>query len=152
MYLQILKNIIENRSLNKAEIAHLAGVSKAAVTKWFEQGKQSDFVNVETKSLLQLAKGLNVDVKLFLSERGRLQPYQTSFLWDLLYPNMENFLKAVVQKKLLALARMVEVLGLHDAQYVAGDSVIKKFSDYKKFIKPVRREQLEVLWQILFQQ
>ncbi|HLD45114.1 MAG TPA: hypothetical protein VJC18_06730 [bacterium] len=126
-------------------------MSNATVTKWFKQADRSDFVNIETKSLFGLARGLGVDVSIFLSERRRLQPLQTSFLWDNLFPNMETFVKAVVQKRLPALARLVEVLGLRNASLVAGDVIYKKFSDYKKFIKPVRRQQMEVLCQILYQ-
>lgn len=132
------------KNLTQADIARWSGVSRAAVSKWFcsKQG----LVNVETKTLLNLAKVLQVSPDIFLRERIYLKPFQTRFLWDHLYPDMENFVKALFQNRLPALARLVQVLGFREAQAIVGKKAVLWFEKYKKFLKPPRRKQLEILW------
>lgn len=144
MYLQILKNTIVSRNLTKADIARLAGVSRAAVSKWFHS--EPGLINVESKTLLSLAKGLQISPEIFLRECLDLKPFGTRFLWDHLYPSMEKFVQALVQNRLPALARLVQVLGFKEAQAVVGKKAVAWFGKYKKYIKPLRRKQLEVLW------
>lgn|SRR3989338_3825878 len=146
MYLQVLKNISINRSLRKADIADLAGVSRAAVTKWFLQEGTDRAVNVESRTLTRLASGLGVPVERLLKPLPDLSPYRTEFLWDGLYPSMDQFVRALIQGRLPALARLIQEIGFARARRVIGKRAISQFSRYKKFIKPVRRGQLEVLW------
>lgn len=148
MYLQALKNIMISRGLNRADVAKLAGVSRAAVSKWFRQGEETGIVNVETKTIFELARTLKLTPDLFLKERENLSAYETEFLWDRLYPDMEHFLKAVADGRLPALARLVQVLGFHQAGAVAGKKIISLFNKYKKNIDPVRRRALEAVWQL----
>ncbi len=122
----------------------LAGVSRAAVSKWFRC--KMGPVNVESRTILNLAKGLNVAPDLFLRESADLSTLQSQFLWDFLYPSMKNFIQALIQSRLPALARLVQVLGFHNATVVAGKKVVRLFEKYKKFVKPVRRRELEILW------
>lgn len=144
MYLQQLKNISHKKGLNQADVARLAGVSRAAVSKWFHQAKQR--VNMETKTLLQLSRGLGVAPEDLLKECPNLAPFQTEFLWDHLYLTMEDFVQALIQGQRPALARLVQVLGFHASSQVLGKRIISSFEKYKKYIKPARRRELEVLW------
>ena len=59
---------------------------------------------------------------------------------------MEVFVGGLVSRELPALARLVQVLGFKEAEYVLGHEVIGRFPSYAKFIKPMRRKQLETLW------
>ena len=72
--------------------------------------------------------------------------YQTAFLWDSLYPNMEAFVKAAREFRFPAIARLVQVCGFHESQTLLGKKIILEFDRYKKLIKPARRKQLEILW------
>lgn len=146
MYIQHIKNIEFIKNLSNADIARLAGVSRAAVTKWFREAEKKSWVNVETKTLIRLAEGLGISPDYLLRPRENLSRWQTPFLWDGLYPSMESFVAAIGQNRLPALARLVQVLGFREAVCVVGQSAITEFHQYKKYIKPARRKQLESLW------
>lgn len=146
MYLQNVKNILILKALSHADLARLASVSRATVTKWFQQGEQKGWVNAETASLIRLAESLSLPPHLFLQKRPLLSHYKTSFLWDALYPDMESFIKAVGEFRLPAVARLVQVLGFYESAELLGKKVILQFERYKKYIKPARRKQLETLW------
>jgi transcriptional regulator with XRE-family HTH domain len=146
MYAHQLKNIMISRDLTQADVARLAHVSRAAVTKWLKHCVDHEWINVETKTLFQLAKSLGLKPSLFLEKGPDLLAFETQFLWDRFYPNMESFVKALRDKDLPAYARLVQVLGFRQAEYVVGKDLIKKFPDYKKHIKPVRRKQLGIVW------
>lgn len=150
MYLQMVKNIMFKRQLSQADLARLAGVSRAAVSKWFRS--KGGWANVESQTLLRLANALGVSPSFFLAKREVLAPLETRFLWDHLYPNMESFVQALIQSRLPALARLVQVLGFKEAQAVVGKKAVRWFEKYKKFIKPARRKQLEVLWPLYVSQ
>ncbi len=146
MYLQVVKNLMISKKLKKAELARLAEVSRAAVTKWFRGVNREGWVNVESRTLFQLASGLGVSAESLIKPAANLAPYQTEFLWDRLYPSMESFVQALIQNRPPALARLVQQIGFQDASRVVGKKVIPIFDRYKKFIHPLRRKQLEVLW------
>lgn len=146
MYLQVLKNIINSRSLHKADVARLAGVSRAAVTKWFREVRPDGSVNIESRTLFQLASGLGVSVERLVKPTPDLTPYRSEFLWDSLYPSMEDFVQALIRNQLPALARLVQEIGFSEAKHIVGKKAILQFPQYKKYIKPIRREQLEILW------
>lgn len=142
---------MKSKELSRADLARIAEVSRAAVTRWFREGEKTGWVNVETRTLLKLAKGLGISPHEFLNERMNLKQFETRFLWDRLYPDMESFVKALIQHRAPAMARLVQVLGFRDAKQVAGTSIITLFERYKKFIIPARRRQLEKLW-LLYKQ
>lgn len=146
MYLQVLKNISFKRRLSRADLSRLAGVSRAAVTQWFKKGEKTGWVNVESKTLLQLAQALQINPSQFLEERVPLANFETRFLWDRLYPSMESFVQALNHRRLPAIARLVQEVGFHDSKKILGQIIVKKFDQYKKFIKPIRRKELEILW------
>src|SRR3989338_2190618 len=145
MYLQQLKNIIYEKGFRRADIARMTGVSRATVTLWFQREKEG-WVNIESSTLLKLAQSLNVPPEIFLQKRENLFPLQTRFLWDHLYSSMESFVEALSQKRLPALARLIQVLGFAESKNVVGSVIINFFDNYKKFIKTVRRKELERLW------
>lgn len=146
MYIQTVKNIMKSRRLSRAGLARLAGVSRAAVSKWFAHEEERDWINVETKTVFALAEATGVTPDFFFRRRIDLSIYRTSFLWDGLYPDMESFLMAVIEGRPIALARIVQVLGFHRARLIAGRRVIEMFPKFKKHIHPVRRKSLEAVW------
>ncbi len=146
MNIQVLKNLLVKRRINKAGLARLAGVSRAAVTQWFRKGEANNWINIETSTLQKLAQGLKVSSPLLLSPGESLNPLKTRFLWDNLYPDMESFVKALSEKRKPALARLVQVIGFHSASHVMGKKIVVLFPTYKKFIHPLRRKQLETIW------
>lgn len=152
MYLQNLKNILVSQGLNRASAARLAGVSRACVTRWFQKNSPEGWVNVETKTLQCLADSLGINAAFFLQKTPNLSYLATRFLWDRLYPTMEHFVQAVSQGRLLALARLVQILGFMQARRIAGNTVISRFHHYKKYVIPVRRQQLELLWPLYHSQ
>ena len=134
------------KSLSQAELARLAGVSRATVTQWLHKGQKAGWVNVETDTLRRLAEALNLTPDYFLQPCQDLSRYGTEFLWDRCYPDMASFLKALREKREPALARLVQVVGFQQAKNIVGSMVYKKFHQYKRFIKPIRRKELELLW------
>ncbi len=80
-----------------------------------------------------------------------LSRYRTAWLWDFLYPDVQQFVQAMFAGDLRAVARLVEVNGLLTAKKILGELVLEKFHEYKKFIPPVRRREMETLWGILNQ-
>lgn len=146
MYFQQLKNIAVSRALKRTDIARLAGVSRAAVTKWFRHGERDGWVNVETRTVFALARALHVEPASFFIPQERLASFESRFLWDHLYPNMERFLKAATGGDPRAMARLVEVSGFRDAEAICGKRSTRTFLHYKRFIPPARRKALETIW------
>ena len=144
MYLQIVKILIKIKSLNNAKLARAAGLSRAAVTKWLQSEK--GVANVQTNHLFMLAKNLGVPPQILLTPLADLTRLQTRFLWDALYPNMETFVVAILDKRPPALARLVQILGFYGAKKIAGEIILQAFPKYKKYLKPIRKKQLEILW------
>lgn len=148
MYLQELKNFIFYKRLRKSDVARLAGVSRAAVTKWFREVRPDGTVNVESQTLFHLATGLGIPVERLVKPTPDLAPFQPQFLWDSLYPSMEHFIQALIQGRLPAIGRLVQEVGIGNARRIIGGKAISLFPQYKKFIKPIRRKQLETLWSL----
>lgn len=146
MNIQVLNNIINSKKWSRADLARMAHVSRAAVTKWFHQGEKSGWANVETNTLFQLAASLKIQPGLLLTKPVDWASIQTRFLWDRLYPDMESFLLALERERPQALARLVQVLGFREARQIIGKKAVVQFEKYKKQIKPARRNELEILW------
>lgn len=147
MYLQHILNFMNTRNINAAQLAKRAGVSRAAVSKWF--ATQEDFVNVETGTARQIAEVLGAPLSQLFEPLERLSKYKTAFLWDGLYPSMEDFLVAVVRRNPVAEARFVQVLGFFKAKAIFGKKIISDFPEYKQYVKPARRKGLETIWPLL---
>lgn len=148
MYIQQLKNIMIDKNLSQSDVARLAQVSGAAVSKWFKHAIDRDWINVETGTVIRLAQGLKISPEQLLKPTPRLERWQSQFLWDRLYPTMEAFAQALLVRQLPAVARLTQVLGLRNAARLMGKWAIRKFPDYKRYIKPARRKELELLWSL----
>lgn len=129
-----------------AGLARKTGVSRAAVTRWFRKAKKEGWVNVESKTLVALARGLGLSPDELLTERISLDSFETSFLWDHLYPDMESFVQALVQHQRPAMARLVQTVGFRSAIKILGGVILRRFEEYEKQIPPVRRQELERVW------
>jgi transcriptional regulator with XRE-family HTH domain len=137
---------MDSLSITKADTARAAGLSRAAVTRWFRRADAHGWINVESTTLARLAENLHMPIAQLLTPLPPLAPYRTTFLWDALYPSMERFLWALQHKRPEALARLVQVLGFFAATRIVGRCIVAQFSQYKRFIKPARRRELETLW------
>lgn len=148
MYFLNLKYLLAAIQLKPADLARSAEVSRAAVSRWFREGERTSFVNVETRTLLTLAQNLGVKPEFFFIKLPDLDDETVLFLWDYLYPDMGTFISALLRHNPPALARLVQVLGLHEAQAILGKTVIRDFSSYKKYLHPARARQLEAIWHL----
>jgi len=132
------------KGYRRADLSRLAGVSKAAVCKWF---KSADGIcNMEVRTLLTLAKNLGVEPRELMDRPEDISYLEPHFLWDRSYPSMESFVGALSLKQLPAIARLIQMTGFHEAAHVIGKPAIDLFPRYKKYIKPARRRALEVIW------
>lgn len=136
-----------SRNIQRAQLARRCGVSRAAVSKWL--AAKGDFVNVETQTARAIAQVLGVPLPSLFEPIGVLAPLETSFLWDHLYPSMEEFLIAVTRGTPVAMARFVQVMGFFKAEAVFGKKIVTAFPIYKLYIKPARRKSLETIWPLL---
>jgi len=149
-----LKALADSRGLNQSEIAQLAGVSRQRVSQWFQTRLTGALVNLHSRNLKALADGLKVSVDELLmplpllEDPPKAQRETVKLLWDRLYPDLTSFAIDVGRGRSQALARLVEVYGLYAAARMAGNSVWKNFPKYSKYIPPVRRKELEVLWKL----
>ena len=101
---------------------------------------------METKTVIHLAESLQISPAYFLTPNKNLEQYRTRYLWDYLYPDMNLFLQALTEKRSPALARLVQVSGFRASIQIIGKTVVNKFKDYAKYIHPIRRKELEILW------
>src|SRR5262249_23680062 len=123
------------------------------VSRWFKSPVDSE-VSVQTPHLRRLSEGLHVSAEDLLyplpvlGEIESTRRYEAALLWDGLYPDLSEFAVALVRGEMPALARLVQVFGLYKAWKIAGQKVWERFPEYKKHIRPVRREQLECVWRL----
>jgi transcriptional regulator with XRE-family HTH domain len=150
---QTLEILSRQCGKSQADLARIAGVSRQAVSKWFK-AKPGSEVDVLSSHLRKLADGLDVSADILLrplpvlgDPEATLQ-YEAALLWDRIYPDLADFSAALAWGELPALARLVQVYGLFRASKVAGRRVWDRFHDYKRLIRPVRREQLECIWKL----
>ena len=152
MNIRTLKALTAFKHLNQSDVARAAGVSRQRASQWFNDAS-SGFVNIQTKHLLAIADALGVSADdllrplPLLDDEPMLHQESTKLLWDRLYPDLVGFLTAVLEGRRDAVARLVQVYGLHTSAKLIGHRVWIDFPKYKNFIKPVRRAELERLWQ-----
>lgn len=153
MNIQTLRALAKVRDKRASDIARMAGVSRQAVSKWMKAGAHAA-ISVRSQNLQHLADGLGIRADELLrslpvlDDHALRSAYETIFLWDRLYPGLEDFAIALVRGNEAALARLVQVFGLYKSANVAGPQVWRRFPFYKKHIRPIRREQLERLWKL----
>ena len=152
MHIHTLKVICKLRHLSQSEIAKMAQVSKQAVSLWFQTEKST--LNIQSTHLYALSQALHIKVDdllkplPFTKNTSETLSLKTALLWDYLYPSLEDFVIALVQKKTKALSRLIEVYGLFQGEAMLGKSVWALFPRYKKYLPPVRRKQCEALWHL----
>lgn len=150
--IQTLKAFAALRHMNQSDLARVAGVSRQAVSLWFK-GASSGFTNIQTKHLLAVANALGVSADdllrplPLLDDESAMNRETTKLLWDKLYPDIVSLVLAALEEKRDAVSRFVQVYGLYTSAKLFGPSVWREFPRYKKFIKPIRRSELEKLWQ-----
>jgi transcriptional regulator with XRE-family HTH domain len=149
---QALKTISKLRRVNQSGLAKMTGLSRQAVSNWFKTPPGID-VNTHTPILKHLAAGLHVKAEDLLQPLPVLddpvstRQLETALLWDALYSDLSDFSIALVRGEAAALARLVQIFGLYAASKIAGRKIWDRFPDFKRSIRPVRREQLERVWQ-----
>lgn len=151
MDIDLLKALCKVRGINASKLAQMTGVSRQAVSKWFKTPSGSE-LNMRTTHLKSLTQKLQIkaDVLLVplpvLSDPQSVRLYETTLLWDRLYPNLIEFCVALIRGESQALARLVQVFGIYTAAKIAGQKIWDRFSDYQKYIRPVRRKEIERIW------
>jgi transcriptional regulator with XRE-family HTH domain len=154
MNVTTVKALADSRGLNQSDIARLAGVSRQRVSQWFHSAALGAPVSLRSGNLKALADGLKVSADELLAplplleEPEKAQRETVKLLWDRLYPDLVPFAIDVGRGRSRAVARLVQVYGLYAAARMAGKSVWKNFPKYSRYIHPVRRKELEVLWQL----
>ena len=71
---------------------------------------------------------------------------RATLLWDRLFPDLDDFAVALNAGDPRALGRFVEVYGLYAAEVTLGSFIWRDFPNYKRYIHPARRRELETLW------
>lgn len=140
-----LRAHLKAKGWSQAELARRIGVSRQAISLWFKHEQAT----LRSDHLANLAEALGVSMEAlceplpaFGDDHGRLQ---AAFLWDRLYPALDDFAIAVNRWEPAAVARLVQVSGLYAAERVLGRRVWKQFANYKQHIHPARCQQLEGL-------
>jgi hypothetical protein len=105
--------------------------------------------NLRSAHLLRVARALQVPVETLVEPVAALEErhgeLRTRYLWDGLFPDLDDFAIALNRFDLPAVARLVQVDGLHAAAKLFGRRIWTRFDEYKPWIHPVRRQQLEGL-------
>jgi len=138
---------LKARNWTRAELARRVGVSRQAVSLWF----QAEEANLQSRHLMRLAEVLVVPVEDLARPLPCFDPQtrarlRATLLWDRLYPDLDDFAVALNAGDPRAVARFVQVYGLFAAEATLGPSVWAQFPDYKRHIHPTRRAELETLW------
>lgn len=145
MFTKVLRALLKKRGWSQYELARRIGVSRQAVSLWMKQPQAS----VRSGNLLALARALGVKVETLVEPVAALDErhgeLRARYLWDGLFPDLDDFAIALNRFELPAVARLVQVDGLYAAAKVLGRRVWTRFDDYKPWIQPVRRELLESL-------
>lgn len=153
MHIETLKAIATIRHLNQSDLARAAGVSRQRISQWLHGPTSDGFINIQTKHLMAIAKVLDISPGgllrplPLLDDPQSLQRETARLIWDKLYPDLTSLLVAVLERQPQALARVVQIYGLYASAKLFGERVWQDFSKYKQFIHPVRRKELEGLWQ-----
>lgn len=142
-----LEAFLKARGWSQAELARRVGVSRQAVSRWF----RGDRANLQGRHLIRLAEVLGVSVEVLAGALPCFEPethrrLRAALLWDRLYPDLDDFAVALNAGDARATARFVEVYGLYAAEAALGTVAWDAFPDYKRYLPPVRRSELETLW------
>lgn len=147
MHVRTLAALLKARGLSRVELARRVGVSRQAVSLWFQQKE----ANLQSRHLLRLSEVLGVPVEDLVKPLPCFEPethdaLRATLLWDRLYPDLDDFAVTLISSDPRAVGRFVEVYGLYAAEKTLGESVWRDFPKYKRTIHPARRRELETLW------
>jgi transcriptional regulator with XRE-family HTH domain len=137
------------RDLSQSDLARYAGVTRQAASLWF---RSSGPINVQSRHLEKLSAALGVSMDELarplpvLDDESIAGLLSTALLWDKLFPSLRDFAIAAARGEERALARLAQVYGLYAAERMAGRRIWNDFPRYKRHIHPVRRRELERLW------
>jgi len=142
-----LEALLKARGWTRAELARRVGLSRQAVSLWF-RGEQA---NLQGRHLIRLSRVLGVSVESVAERLPCFEPktrdqLRATLLWDRAYPDLDDFVVALLARDPRALGRFVEVYGLFAAEAALGPFVWKGFPGYKRHIHPARRAEFETLW------
>jgi len=142
-----MRALLKARCWTQSELARQVGVSRQAVSLWF----QREEVNLQSRHLIQLGRVLGVPMEDLIEPFPCFDPEthartRATLLWDRLYPDLDDLAVALNSGEPRALGRFVEVYGLFAAETTLGPTVWTKFRDYRRYIHPARRRELETLW------
>lgn len=149
-----VKLIAELKGLNQSDLARMVGITRQCVSLWFSHTSNAS-INIETKNLRKLADALRVDIKEIIAplpctdNPDLLQREETKLNWDLLYPDVLCLATAAARGELVAVARFVQEYGFFTSAKLMGKRIWSMFPEYKRFIKPVRRNELEQVWELV---
>ena len=147
MVVRTLEGHLKARGWTQAELARRVGVSRQAVSLWF-RGNEA---NLQGRHLIRLSEALGVPVEELARPLPCFEPethaqLRATLLWDRLFPDSDDLAVALNARDPRAIGRFVEVYGLFAAEATLGAFVWNEFPSYKRYIHPVRRQQLETLW------
>lgn len=145
MNTRILRAHLKARGWSQNELAHRVGVSRQAVSLWLKK----DEASVRSAHLMSVAAAFGVAVETLMEPvpafRQAHDELRSRYLWDRLYPDLDDFAIAVNRFEPQAVARLVQIDGLYVAEKLLGRKVWKRFDRFKHLIHPARRRQLESL-------
>ncbi|MCX5790594.1 MAG: helix-turn-helix transcriptional regulator [Elusimicrobia bacterium] len=131
------------RGLNQSDVARLAHVSRQAVSLWFKFPE----ADIRTSHLLALSRGTGVSLDTLLTPLPSVDAdAEAELLWDRLYADLLAFAAALTRGELKALARLAQECGLYRAERIVGNDTWSRYPEYRRLIRPERREQLDRLW------
>lgn len=121
MNVPTVKALLKARGWSQSELARRVGVSRQAVSLWF----QREEVNLQSRHLIRLGRVLGTRVEDLTESLPCFDPeiharIRTTLLWDRLYPDLDDFAVALNSGDPRALARFVEVYGLFAAEKTLG--------------------------------
>lgn len=145
--MRTLDAFLKARSWSRSELARRIGVSRQAVSLWFREPQ----ANLQSKHLMRLADVLGVPVEdlarpLPCFDAATHDRFRATLLWDRLFPDIDDLAVALNSGDPRAIARFVQVYGLYAGETTLGRTVWADFPDYKRHVHPVRRAELETLW------
>jgi transcriptional regulator with XRE-family HTH domain len=143
-----LDGYLKARGWTRSELARRVGVSRQAVSLWF----RGDEANLQSLHLMRLAEVLGVTVEDLATPLPCFDPptrarLRATLLWDRLYPDLDDLAVALNAGEPIAVARFVQMYGLYAGERTLGAWVWAAFPDYRRYLHPARRAQLEILWE-----
>lgn len=148
MFVDNLRILCRRRGIGQSDLARMAGVSRQAVSLWFQKGRDGS-VPVRSEHLVRLCRELGIgldDLVAPLPEAGEME---TSLLWDRLYPDVPALIAAAADGEPRALARVVQIHGVLVSTRLFGRKVLDDFHRYKRYIHPARRRECERVWKTI---